>query len=87
MAIKHARRKQDGANYPNLEVFNQRYNCHGEVDAYLQAEPAEALSYILNDFLLAFNIVDKSADGLALLVASLCQAAAQELPGTVLSCL
>ena len=57
------------------------YNCHGEVAAYLQAEPAEALQYILDDFLLAFNLVDKTADGLALLVSAICQAAAQELPG------
>ena len=57
------------------------YNCHGEVAAYLQAEPVEALQYILDDFLLAFNLVDKTADGLALLVSAICQAAAQELPG------
>lgn len=57
------------------------YNCHGEVGAYLQAEPAEALQYILDDFLLAFNLVDKTSDGLALLVSAICQAAAQELPG------
>lgn len=81
VAIKHARRKQDGAKYPSLETFNQMYNCHGEVAAYLQAEPVEALQYILDDFLLAFNLVDKTADGLALLVSAICQAAAQELPG------
>lgn len=80
VAIKHARRKHDGAKYPNLEVFNQLYVCPGEAEAYLQAEPAEALQYILDDFLLAFNLVDKTADGLALLVSSLCQAAADELP-------
>ncbi len=84
VAIKHARRKQDGAKYPSLESFNQMYNCHGEVAAYLQAEPVEALQYILDDFLLAFNIVDKTADGLALLVSAICQAAAQELPGMLL---
>ena len=60
------------------------YNCHGEVAAYLQAEPAEALQYILDDFLLAFNLVDKTADGLALLVSAICQAAALELPGETL---
>ena len=81
VAIKHARRKNDGAKYPNLETFNQLYICPGEAEAYLQAEPAEALQYILDDFLLAFNIMDRTADGLALLVSSLCQAAVQELPG------
>lgn len=81
VAIKHARRRQDGVNYPNLEHFNQLYNCHGEVEAYLKAEPTEALNYILNDFGLAFNIMDKTADGLALLVSAICLAAAQEIPG------
>lgn len=61
------------------------FTNHGDVDAYLVADPAEALKYILDDLTtstLAFNLVDKTADGLALLVSLLSQAAASELQGT-----
>lgn len=45
------------------------------------ASPVEALQYIVDDLHLALNLVDKSADGLALLVSLLAQAAASELTG------
>lgn len=81
VAIKHARRSKDETKYPVLEQFNHVYNSHGDAEAYLEAEPTEALCYILDDFALAMNIMDKTADGLALLVSALCQAAVQEVAG------
>ena len=81
VAIKHARRSKDETKYPVLEQFNHVYNSHGDAEAYLQAEPTEALQYILDDFALAMNIMDKTADGLALLVSAICQAAVQEVTG------
>ena len=83
VAKGHARRKTDGANYPSLERLNFLYTNHGDVDAYLQADPAEVLSYILDDLAtaLSFNLVDKTADGLAMLVSQLTQAAISQVPG------
>ena len=83
VAKGHARRKTDSANYPSLERLNFLYTNHGDVDAYLQADPAEVLSYILDDLAtaLSFNLVDKTADGLAMLVSQLTQAAISQVPG------
>jgi len=81
VALRHAQRVKDGAKYPSLEAFSDLYKNQGDVGSYLCAAPQEALQYILDDFQLAFNLVDKTADGLALLVACLCQAAASELTG------
>ena len=79
--MKHAKRKGDHEKYPSLEDFNRLKNEPGSVDSYLVAQPLEALSYVLEDTNYAYNIIDKTGDGLALLVTSICRAASQESSG------
>ena len=83
--MKHAKRKTDKDNYPGLEDFNRFKNEPGSVDGYLQPRPLEALSYILDELRttnnLAYQMMDRTGDGLALLVSNLCRAAAMQLPG------
>ena len=85
VAVKHAKRKTDKDNYPGLEDFNRFKNEPGSVDGYLQPRPLEALSYILDELRttnnLAYQMMDRTGDGLALLVSNLCRAAAMQLPG------
>ena len=85
VAVKHAKRKTDKDNYPGLEDFNRFKNEPGSVDGYLQPRPFEALSYILDELRttnnLAYQMMDRTGDGLALLVSNLCRAAAMQLPG------
>ena len=81
IAVKHAKRKGDHEKYPSLEDFNRLKNEPGSVDSYLVAQPLEALSYVLEDTSYAYNIIDKTGDGLALLVTSICRAASQESSG------
>lgn len=86
MSKGHARRKTDGANYPSLERFNFLFTNHGDVDAYLTPQPTEALQYILDDLStgLSYNLLDRTADGLALLVAQIAQAVAEQPSGAKL---
>ena len=52
--------------------------------AYSQVDLAEALRYIQDDLRgtsLALNLMDRTADGLSLLVSQMVQAAANVLPG------
>lgn len=84
VATKHAKRKGDQEKYPGLEDFNRFKNEPGSVQSYLHAKPIEALKYVEEDTNLAYNLIDKTADGLALLVSSITQASITELSGTIL---